>query len=190
MTSLPTQFTDVMVDVETTGTAPDRAGILQLAAVRFNLQHGTIDTSDMFNRSMWLPQTRAWDESTREWWGNQKPTILEDIMTRAESPRDVMQDFFNWSTFPHNRMRFWAKPLSFDFPFVAGYFRDYDFMNPFHYRVARDLNSYIEALHFPNAVPEVELADLGDAHNALNDCFMQLDLLFKHVDLRKKRDAG
>lgn len=181
-------FPDVMVDVETTSTSPDRGAILQLGAVRFNKDTQKID-HDMFNRCMTIPPTRHWGDGTKEWWASQRQDVYEDIIARAEPPEIVMKAFFDWSCEWPNPT-FWAKPLSFDFPFTAGYFRDYGYQNPYHYRKARDLNSYVEALHYPERVPEVTPSDLGPAHNALNDCLMQIEHLFQHIELRKKRNAA
>ena len=188
MTSLDMSFPDVMVDVETTGTSPDRHAILQIGAVRFNADTGRID-HDMFNRCLSMPPTRCWDESTRDWWAQQDPAVFQDILDRAEPPGQVMQDFFDWSTYWPIR-RFWAKPLSFDFPFTASYFRDYGFTNPYHYRTAENLASFVRGLHYPGRVPDVPQTEAGPAHNALNDCLMQIGHLFQHIELRKKNDAA
>ena len=79
-------FYDVMVDLETTGTSPDETAMIQLAAVKFNLAEGTVDSTDMFNRCLSIPPKRFWDEGTRQWWGQQKREILLDIYARMEDP--------------------------------------------------------------------------------------------------------
>ena len=180
-------WTDVMVDLETTGTRPDRAAILQIGAVRFNLARQTVHGEDMFNRSLDIPPHRGWDESTREWWLNQKAGVLDDIMSRAEPHADVMSGFRDWSI-KYPNLRFWAKPITFDFMFMSSYFHDHGYINPYHYRVARDVNSFVEALHYPAPIPEVERSDFGDAHNALNDALYQIEYLFNHCEVARKRD--
>lgn len=175
-------FPDVMVDVETTGTSIDYAHILQIAAVRFNLETGEIDTSSMYNRSM-LPTTphRFWDEDTRQWWGRQKEGLLESIMENAFPPQNVMPEFQLWAAqTPSDRpIRFWSKPLSFDYPLVSSYFKQYQIANPFAYWAARDVNTYIEAKgHDPKPFwKEIEFE--GDAHNALFDVLHQIKGLLK-----------
>ena len=64
-------YSDVMLDIETTGTQPDRAAIIQIGAVKFNLETGAV-SNHFFNRSMELPPWRAWSEDTRSWWMQQK----------------------------------------------------------------------------------------------------------------------
>lgn len=177
-------YSAVMTDLETGGRRFDRDGIIQIAAVRFNLETGVVDSSDMFNRCLLIPPWRGWEESTRNWWLQQKPGILDDILARAEPAEPVMKNFFEWST-KYPNLQFWSKPLSFDFSFVSSYFADFGFVNPFHYRSARDLNSWIEARYYPEPVPVMEQGDFGDAHDALNDALYQLDLLFKHYENTK-----
>ena len=112
-------YTDVMVDIETTGTMPDRGAILQLSAVKFNLQTREVDPN-FFDRCLTIPPHRGWDEGTRTWWNQQKPSVLKGILQRAEPYRDVVQDFAKWA-YQKPGLRFWAKPTTFDFMFTAAY---------------------------------------------------------------------
>lgn len=180
MTSPSIYCSDVMVDIETTGTRPDRHAILQIAAVRFNFDRKQIDTQNIFDRSLCIPPWRSWAEDTREWWMKQ-PHVLEDIQSRAIDPANVMQEFFEWSL-EYPGVRFWAKPTTFDFMFIAGYFDDFGLANPYSYRHAQDLNSFVRGLYRGKEVPEVVLGNYGDAHNAKIDCLLQLDFLFQHME--------
>lgn len=172
-----------MVDLETTGTLPDRTSILQLAAVRFNPVTFEVD-HNVFNRSLTMPPHRYWQESTREWWGNQRPEIYQAIVERAEPYSTVMVDFANWA-YPINSLRFWSKPSHFDYSFISSYFSDLDIVNPFSFREVNDMNSFLRGLFYPNPVPKVNLDFTGDAHNALADTFHQLKLLFHYLELKK-----
>ena len=172
---------DVMVDIETTGTDPEHSAIIQIAAVRFNLETKEINSESMFNRCMWMPHGRYWAEDTRSWWNRQKPEVLAGIYERQEDPGTVMRAFHAWSIEKPvlAPLRFWAKPTSFDFTFVASYFKSFDLMNPYHFREATDLNSYLrgrghqDVNSFWKDVPPV-----GDAHNALHDVLYQIKGLF------------
>lgn len=175
-------FPDVMVDVETTGLRPDRAGMIQLAAVRFNLLNGTVDVSNMFNRCLALPPTRYWDEGTRSWWMKDKKQLLLSIMQRMEDPLTVMRDFVGWAS-PVNSLRFWSKPSHFDFNFVSSYCADLDVMNPFDFRQATDMRSYLRGLYQGREVPVLDLPFEGDAHNALFDVLHQIKELVAHQRL-------
>lgn len=177
-------YNDIMVDVETTGLNSVDNAMIQLAAVRFNLKERAIDTSSMFNRCLHIPPRRYWDEGTRSWWGQQKRSILEEIYSKMEDPKTVMQDFANWVGYtPAVPNAFWAKPVTFDWGFVASYFSDFEISNPFHFRYACDANSYIRGMAYDPRVETFKVPfEGGDAHNALYDVINQINMLFKAQD--------
>ena len=177
-------YYDVMIDVETTGTDSSHSAMIQLAAVKFNLAERKIDTGSMFNRCLRIPPNRFWSEDTRQWWGQQKRSVLDGIYANMEDPHTVMTDFATWSGYsPEQPLRFWAKPTSFDFNFVASYFNQYEIMNPYHFRFATDMNSFIRGMARDSSVPTFKNDEfVGDAHNALHDVINQIDTLFKAVD--------
>lgn len=173
---------DVMLDIETTGTDPVHTAMIQIAAVRFDAETKEIDTSTMFNRCLWFPAGRFWDEDTRAWWGRQNESILEDIFDRMEDPRVVIHELLNWiQTFNAAApVRLWAKPTSFEFPFLTSYYKQFGLPMPFHYRHAVDVNSYIRGRGhmdidgFWKAIPFQ-----GQAHNALHDVLHQIHGVFE-----------
>lgn len=171
---------DYMIDIETTGTNPEENAIIQIGAVRFNRHTKEIDHK-MFNRCLSVPPGRYWAEDTRDWWLNQ-PEVLRHIMGRMEPPEIVIRAFWEWvaegsSICPR---AFWGKPTTFDYNFINSYFRQFGLMQPFHYREAVDLNSYLlgrgheNRREFWKTVPPV-----GDAHNALHDCLYQISAVFR-----------
>ena len=167
-------FTDMMVDIETGGTDPERNPIIQIAAVKFNYATGEI--GPMFNRCLGPAIDRLWDEGTKQWWAKM-PDTYEAICARVEDPAVVMADY---AAFAETGPRFWAKPTSFDFPFVASYLRQFGHPNPCHYRHARDLNTFIAALK--GGADHVWMRDVpfvGTVHDGLDDCCHQISSLFE-----------
>ena len=165
-----------MVDVETTGTSPDHAAIIQISAVKFDLAGQTVE-NEMFDRCLWMAPGRYWEEDTRTWWGKQNRNVLLSIQQRAEDPAEVMRDFAQWVG--HNGTRLWAKPTTFEFPMLSSYFRQFDVTNPFHYRYCTDVQSYI--LGRGKNIDEVfkAIPFEGDAHNALHDVLHQIRMVFE-----------
>jgi DNA polymerase III epsilon subunit-like protein len=178
-------FTDIMVDLETTGTNPAYNQILQLAAVKFNLETREVGT-DLFDRALLPAPNRFWQEDTRDFW-SKLPTVYSSIVQRAEDPKEVLVDFYDWVAKDQPDIeggyRFWAKPITFDWNFVASYYAQYGLPLPFHYRYARDVNSYAAGLR--GAPAHVSLDNIvsdftGVEHNAKWDCLYQIEVLF-HV---------
>lgn len=186
------EMTDVMCDIETTGTRPDHHAIVQIAAVKFNYQTGAI--GDTFNRSLHMPFGRSWSEDTREWWSRQDQSVWQQIVQRMEDPAEVIKDFYSWSVIdaPRGGFRFWSKPLSFDFPFVSSYMNQFAAGMPYHYRHARDLNTWVAALRGlgPSHVDMEHIDFTGKAHNALVDCVHQIKILFAARDGNWGLDDG
>lgn len=172
-------FTDIMIDLETTGTDPEHCAIIQIAAVKFNLLTGEVGT-DTFDRAMTFAPNRFWQEGGRDFW-MKMPEIYKEIMGRAADPLHVMGDFDDWvkKDVPEEGWRMWAKPITFEWAFISSYYRQFDAPMPFHYRFARDLNSYIAGLRGTpeHYALEEEIPFEGKEHNALWDCFHQIKVL-------------
>ena len=182
------EFTDVMVDIETGGLDASRTPILQIAAVKFNLEAGTI-CSNFFDQCLDIPEHRNWDQSTLAWWAQQKSSTLEDILARARPWLQVMNEFADFS-YQNPGLRMWAKPTHFDFVFVDSYFKDANLPNPFHYRIARDLNSYLEGLFYGTPDGQLKIQEVnalpftGAVHNGLDDTLHQIKMLFHAKELK------
>lgn len=169
-------MTDVMVDIETTGTNPDTDGMIQLAAIQFN--YDTQEIGPVFNRCLDLPPNRRWSESTRSWWAQQKPGIIEGIIARAEDPIRVMNDYFDFVRNPDRPLRFWSRG-AFDFNFVESYLNQFCLPMPHKFHEARELRSFQAGLNRKASEPDLSFITApGDAHDALHDCVVQLKRLF------------
>lgn len=174
-----TQMTDIMVDVETTGTNPHTAAIIQLSAIKFNLD--TREVGGFFDRYPAPLPFRAWSDGTRDFW-MKHPEVYGEIMSKQEPALPVFQSFFRWVTEdePNGGYRFWAKPVTFDWPLVASHMEQCDLPMPFHYRIARDVNSFAAGLKANPEHPAIDEGIIfkGKEHNALHDCGFQIDCLF------------
>lgn len=169
---------DIMVDIETTGIDPVHSHMIQLAAVRFNIETKEIDTGNMFDMSlMMMSAHRFWDEGTRAWWGRQKAGLLDSILDRGQDPLTVLHAFSNWvAATPSDRpVRLFAKPISFEWPFIQSYMREYGVEFPIAYWNCIDLNSYIYGRGHPDRKKFWDKIEFeGDAHNALHDVIHQI----------------
>lgn len=179
-------FTDLMCDIETTHTLSDRGAIIQIGAVKFNMSDPAHDL-EVFDRCLSIPGWRFWSQDTLKFWGNQKPSVLRDILARAEPPEKVMSDFVDWIG-QAGQLRFWAKPSHFDFNFISSYMTDFGYVNPFDFREATDLRSFLRGLYYPKPVEEIEVEFTGDRHNAMMDALYQIKVLFTHLEIKGTND--
>lgn len=175
---------DVMVDIETTGTNPNRAAMIQLAGVKFDHKTGEVD-SDFFNQCLLIPAYRTWEEGTREFWMKQPEHVIESIFNRMRDPRTVLEEFLRWV--PDGAV-LWAKPTHFEFPFISSYYTDYELPQPFHYRYVVNVRSFLEGLAFPNEpMSDKDIEMKGDAHDALTDTLHQVKWVLTAIDQHTSR---
>lgn len=174
-----TSFPDLMCDLETTHTAPDRGHILQIAAIRFNLRTQEYDPVP-FN--VCLKQTmpyRFWSESTREWWQD-KPEALERATTNPCSPAIACRAFNFW--LDGVQPTFWANRNGFDFMLLQSYFADLGIPFPIKYWDTVDLLSYVRGLYKAKGLSMLNKKSVpfeGTKHDAVDDVLHQLKYLFK-----------
>jgi len=175
-------FTDMMVDVETTGNDdPSVFGCFHVAAIKFNAKTGEI--GPMFDRVPELLPRRHWTGDTRDFWLGRNREVYNRIIARSEPALPVWQAFhaFCLDGAPDGGFRFWGKPITFDWTVIASHFLQLGMTMPFHYRLARDLNTYIAALRDDPAHPDMEkqVPFNGDKHNGLHDAAFQIDMLME-----------
>lgn len=179
-------YPDIMVDLETTGLSFDKTAVIQIAAVRFNLKEGTVD-HQFFDRCLWIPPGRYWDEDTRNWWLKDKREILHSIMQRGEDPRVVLEDLQKWAG---QDSTFYSKPSHFDHSFLSSYYNQYGLSNPFAFYKAQDLRSFVNGLYYPKPAIDwtKKLEFNGPVHNALYDTLHQVRALFAAVNDTAKKE--
>jgi hypothetical protein len=168
----------IMVDIETTGTDGSHAAMIQLSAVAFNLETQEVNPVT-FDQCLLMPRNRFWSEDTRDWWASLPPHVLETVWNRMRDPKTVLLEFYHWvkevSAEGGNPV-LWAKPVSFEWPFLQSYFEAYDVPIPFFYSDSQDLRSWCRSRGQP--LLDRELPFNGTEHNALHDVLHQVNVLF------------
>ena len=169
-------YDQVMVDIETTGTNPNHNAMIQLSAVRFNMD-GEVDMN-MFDECLLIPGNRYWSEETRDWWATQNQDTLRKIWGNMRDPATVLREFQAWVSRDLDSVVpvMWAKPISFEWPFLESYFTEFGVAKPFHYSDVQDLRSWCRARGLPLLDREIEFA--GEAHDAIHDVLHQIQTLF------------
>lgn len=184
----PAYFQHIMCDIETTGTKPDRNHIIELAAVRFNLNtqeydpdlfHVCLDSNTASFRN-YCPNTMAW------WRDDNRAAIYDRIIAESLSSRVCIEAFATW--LGTERLVFWGNRNGFDFMFLQSYFSDFNVPFPFKFWDSKDILSYTEGLCKGANIPFIRKNDLdfvGEKHNAKDDTLHQLKYLL-HVETKIK----
>lgn len=161
------------VDIETTGTDPSHTCIIQIAAVEFDPHEKKIFLDRTFDRCLYMPETRRWDEDTREFWMKQPSHILDGIWNRMENPQLVLKDFAQWMGYADENY-IWAKPISFEQPFLQSYYKEFNVPQPWHYRNGMDVNTWLRAKGIEDPTKYAkDIPFIGDVHDALADSIHQ-----------------
>lgn len=160
---------DVMIDIESSGTNPNSAGILEIGAVKFDLASGQV--GETFKIAMYLPQNRYWSEETRQFWSS-RLSLYNEITKDSVPPAEGIKKFIDWVNKDILNPRGWSKPLSFDLPFIASYCEQFGIRNPFNHWEQRDLRSFMMGVYGEN-LPKLTMKEGLVEHDALADALNQ-----------------
>jgi DNA polymerase III alpha subunit (gram-positive type) len=176
---------DVMLDIETTGTDPAHNGILQIAAWKFNYMTGEV--GDCIDIPVQTAPGRYWDLSTIQWWREESGALahMNDLVAKGIPAAQGFQQLFEWVGYSSQKVRLWAKPITFEYPFLESHFRQLGIHMPFHYRYTRDINTHIAALAGdPSFVTfDIDVEFEGQPHNALWDALHDMRCLLRAKEL-------
>lgn len=176
---------DVMLDVETTGTDPYHNGILQIAAWKFDYMTGEI--GDCIDIPVRLAANRYWDMGTIQWWRDEPGRLahLNELNKTGVPAREGWQALFDWIGYSSQKFRLWAKPITFEYPFLESHFRQLEIPMPFHYRHCRDINTWIAALAGDPSFTtyDIPVEFEGQPHNALWDSLHDMRCLLKAKEM-------
>lgn len=158
-------MTDCFIDLESSGTNPNTAAIIQIGAVKFNLFTGEI--GETFKIALKMPRNRYWQEDTRAFWSS-RLSLFNEIVKDEVDTEEGFKKFINWVNKDTINPRAWSKPLSFDLPFIASYCEQYNVPNPFNHWEHRDLRSFMMGIYGEN-LPKLEMKNGLTEHDALAD---------------------
>ncbi|OKP79800.1 hypothetical protein BTE77_06840 [Ensifer adhaerens] len=157
---------DLMIDIETLGTAPGSV-ILSIGAVEFDAGTGE------FGKEYYAaidPQSAVaagltMDVSTLKWWMEQSEEARKAAFSGERLLGWTLGEF---GDFVRNAEpeQVWAKPPAFDLVLMESAFRACSVPVPWHYRMARDVRTLF-------SVSGATQPDVGTAHNALDDAKSQ-----------------
>lgn len=159
---------DVMLDLETLGNGKNKC-IIQIGACYFNRETGEIGETFKVNvdaRSH-VAKGAELDADTVYWWLSQSKEAIDSVI--AEPKLDVVEAFNQLNLFLEKAKAVWSH-ATFDFVTIQETFKQLGIKPLFHYRVARDLRTIVDAGKISIAKQVRE----GTHHDALDDCKFQV----------------
>ncbi len=191
----------VMIDLETLGL-DDNAVIVQIAFVIFDPNFNIINELDIkLDVTMSLLDGFEADRNTaHKFWAKQDKKVIEEVFFSQPrlAPRNAAQLIDKWlkSAIGDQQFAIWANGILFDVPKIDGFMNRYGF-KPItartRYNLVYDLRSIMatgKQLH-PEAMEAAKkLHNQGSLHNALHDCYYQINMLKSTMDcLGRKVEA-
>lgn len=164
---------DVMLDLETLGTAPGSV-ILSIGAVVFDENGLGEEFYRVVNTDSCVAAGLTIDASTLEWWERQTPEareVLEQAKVGGGNLHDVLLAFTCWlnEQAPLKEIRLWGNGSDFDNVLVERAYAAVKSLYPlrfYNHRCYRTLKNLITEVYVP-------LERQGTYHNALDDAKTQ-----------------
>lgn len=161
---------DVMVDIETLGTAPGSV-VVSIGAVRFGDDglgaefYRVVDVLDSL-----LAGLRV-DEATVGWWRTQPPGA-KAALSAKDARRTLAEALYDFGRFldGSDAARVWAKGPDFDLVLLQAAHVAVGVLLPWKYRNARDVRTILALSSEGHQVKRV-----GDEHHALTDARYQAE---------------
>ena len=175
-----------MLDVETTGLKGAVNAMTSIALVLMEnpevylnhsvLKSGTIATVDD-------PLTMEWRKSK----GICEQETLLPAIYDVEIP-NLINNFVAETT-DQTPAIIWAKPITFDWPFLARLYDEFGIESVFDYRSRMDVKSFIGGClgHYDTTVIYDTVEFKGTPHKALDDCIWQIDCYNKAKEIGMQR---
>ena len=133
---------NVMVDIESLGTAPGSA-ILSIGACVFERDNKVNDPFDYYKNIDLLDSTFAGftiDPQTAKWWSEQSPEAIRTLTRKPMSLRGALNTF---ASFLQKDDRVWAKGPDFDLVLLKAAYDKVGIRVPWSFRLSRDVRTIL-----------------------------------------------
>lgn len=170
---------DIMIDIETLGTAPNGA-IVSIGAVQFDMETG--ETGLWYSEAVSLKSSvnagLTMDPETVLWWLKQDPAAVEAWRKDSHSLLNCLRaldTFFGQCRTPGPPLLVWANAPTFDLAILRTAHEKVGLAVPWHFSNERCIRTLVQLSrdfgYDPKSVPR-EKGNL--AHDALDDCYYQI----------------
>lgn len=179
----PSEWPDLMIDLETMGVPP-YAPIVAIGAAFFNIRRRAIGPTyhQAINLATAVRDGGVIDCGTVMWWLQQSEEARNAICYSAHDNRKVLAEFAEWIAMycRHIDVRPWGNGSSFDLTILGGAYDRIGMKRPWRFNNERDFrtvrNIYPKVVYDPSE-------KTGTAHRADEDAIFQIEHLFKIKDV-------
>jgi hypothetical protein len=157
----------VMIDIETLDTTPT-AHILSIGAVPFTFG-GSVGEGIHIRMAPTDQRGRTVSIRTVQWWMAQSAAAREAAFGAGLGLSDGLRNLAHW-IHSEKPVGVWSHGPQFDLVILRNAFESYSIQCPWHYRIERDVRTYMMD-------KEWLVAREGEAHNAPDDAIFQAKVL-------------
>lgn len=159
----------VMIDLETLGTDLTTAPVIQIAAIRFDIETGMEVESliENINLSESLYNGGIIESSTLKWWLNIDSEYLISILN-SENQISEFDMLIKLTSFIKNDDYVWANSPRFDLGILQSLYKRYNLSIPWNYQNEMDVRTLNNSIGKQLDKP---------THSAFNDCLGQIKLV-------------
>ena len=173
-----------MIDLETLDTRPS-CTVLSLGAIKFDPTSNTEPHSELYFKVCVDDQDRLGrtsSDDTIEWWGRQKPEIMEEAFdqTGAVSVDEALRQINKWVVGVDT---LWGQGYGFDYTIMEDMFRQGGMPIPWNFWIIRDSRTL-----FGCCQKDPRKSMQTDLHNALADAYFQskaIQVAYKELGLKR-----
>lgn len=175
----------IMIDIETMGNGSNSA-LVSLAAVKFDMVTG--EKGEIFYKKIDLKSSLDIglnvNADTIMWWLRQSDDARKKLYSGEHYHiKDVLEEFSEFCSYEYE---IWGNSPRFDLGIMQDAYRKLNMKIPWDFRKERDVRTLV------SFIPEVKTnwVYTGVAHNAVDDCYNQIDYcskIWNSITIKKKR---
>lgn len=160
---------DLMIDIETLGTDPDKSPIISIGAVFFDLETGQIgeEFEVVLDLKEQLSKKRKVDANTLQWWLNQSDSAKKLFGRKGILVKDALKLFIQFIKKSNNPQP-WGNGSTFDISFLESMLKENKFEIPWKFFNIMDLRTYVRFIGKGKKIQKI-----GVNHDALDDARSQ-----------------
>jgi hypothetical protein len=165
-----------MIDIETLGIKAN-CTILSIAAVKFNLHNKDLMGQHYYEVIDMHQPSRYIEQNTFMWWMQQTAEARNNwLMCNSKIKlHEALAKLYTYvveAKIEYKEVTLWCRGANFDFVILQNAYEQLNLPLPWSHRMLADVRT------FDAIVPKsilTDLAKVGVAHNALDDCYFQIN---------------